>query len=96
MTGRIFYYIFALENFKRFCKMNVLSQNNVSLPSLSLKRELFKMDTEKNLRPYTMEEINEMLDQAEANFAAGRGIPGEEVFRELEEEFSEEDQTMKS
>ena len=76
--------------------MNVLSQNNVSLPSLSLKRELFKMDTEKNLRPYTMEEINEMLDQAEANFAAGRGIPGEEVFRELEEEFSEEDQMMKS
>ena len=54
------------------------------------------MDTEKDMRPYTMEEINEMLDQAEANFAAGRGIPGEEVFRELEEEFSEEDQTMKS
>ena len=74
--------------------MNVLSQNTVSLPSLSIQRELFKMDTEKVLKPYTIEEINEMLDQAEENFAAGRGIPGEEVFDELEEEFSKEDQVL--
>lgn len=32
-------------------------------------------------RRLTMEEINAMLDEAEANFAAGRGIPDEEVWR---------------
>ena len=35
--------------------------------------------------PYTMEEINAWLDQAEADFAAGRGIPAEEADREMEE-----------
>lgn len=34
-----------------------------------------------------MDEINTMLDEAEADFAAGKGIPDEEVWRELEDEF---------
>ena len=38
-----------------------------------------------------MEEVNAILDAAEANFEAGLGIPGEDVFRELEEEFARED-----
>lgn len=37
------------------------------------------------LKPYTMEEINAMLDAAEANFAAGRGIPHEESMRQARE-----------
>ncbi len=37
------------------------------------------------LKPYTMEEINAMLDEAEANFAAGRGIPHEESMRQARE-----------
>ena len=36
---------------------------------------------------YTKAELNAMLDKAEADFAAGLGIPHEEVMRELEEEF---------
>ncbi len=40
---------------------------------------------------YTLQEMNSMLDKAEANFAAGRGIPNEEVWRDLEEEFAKED-----
>lgn len=36
----------------------------------------------------TMEEVNAMLDEAEANFAAGRGIPHEEVMREWDEEIA--------
>ena len=48
-------------------------------------------DEENSLRPYTMEEINAMLDEAEAEIAAGIGIPDEEVWRELEEEFARED-----
>ena len=37
------------------------------------------------LVPYTMEEINAMLDEAEANFAAGLGIPHEESMRQARE-----------
>ena len=43
------------------------------------------------LKRYTKEELNAKLDQAERNFATGLGIPGEDVFRELEEEFALED-----
>lgn len=42
------------------------------------------------VKPYTMDEINAMLDQAERNFEAGMGIPSEEVFRDLEEELDEQ------
>jgi hypothetical protein len=41
-----------------------------------------------DLKPYTMEEINAMLDEAEANFAAGRGIPHEESMRQLDEKIA--------
>ena len=43
------------------------------------------------MKCFTMDEINAMLDEAEANFAAGKGIPDEDVWRELEEEFARED-----
>lgn len=36
---------------------------------------------------YTLKEMNALLDEAEANFAAGKGIPHEEVMREMDEEF---------
>ena len=35
---------------------------------------------------YTLKEMNALLDEAEANFAAGKGIPHEEVMREMDEE----------
>ena len=38
------------------------------------------------LRPFTMEELNAVADQAEADFAAGKGTPHEEVLREMDEE----------
>lgn len=38
-------------------------------------------------RPYTMEEVNAMLDSAEADFEAGRGIPDEEVWRRFDEKY---------
>ena len=40
-----------------------------------------------NLKPYTMEEINAMIDESEADIRAGRVIPSEQVFREIREEF---------
>ena len=42
-------------------------------------------------KPYTMEEINAMLDAAEAEIAAGKGIPDEEMWDELDEELSREE-----
>ena len=47
-----------------------------------------KVETPPQLKKYTMEEINAMLDEAEANMAAGRGIPHEVVMREWEEEIA--------
>lgn len=37
-------------------------------------------------RRYTKAEINAMLDEAEAEIAAGKGTPHEEVMREMDEE----------
>ncbi|MCR5588818.1 MAG: hypothetical protein K6F72_04300 [Bacteroidales bacterium] len=37
------------------------------------------------LKPYTMEEINAMLDEAEADIAAGRTTPHEESMRQARE-----------
>ena len=48
-----------------------------------------KQDSEEySLKPYTMEEINTMLDQAEADFAAGKGIPDDEAWDELDKELA--------
>lgn len=53
-----------------------------------------KKEEEELMRPYTKEEINAMLDQAEVNFAAGRGIPHEEVMREMEDEIAREERDL--
>ena len=45
-------------------------------------------DEEYSLRPFTMEELNARIDQAEAEIAAGFGIPDEEAWDDLEEEFA--------
>ena len=47
--------------------------------------EVYEEEEEERLTPYTMEEINAWIDQAEADFAAGRGIPAEEADREMDE-----------
>ena len=43
------------------------------------------------LNPYTVEELNARIDQAERESAAGLGQDSEEMFRELEEEFAREE-----
>ena len=47
---------------------------------------------QEQLKPYTMEEINAMIAQAERESAAGLGQDSEEMFRELQEEFAREEQ----
>ena len=41
-------------------------------------------EEEYSLRPYTMEEINTMLDEAEAAFEAGDNLTQDEVFQHKE------------
>lgn len=42
--------------------------------------------------PYTKEEINKMLDEAEARIAAGIYVTNEEVMRWVDEELAEEEE----
>lgn len=52
----------------------------------------YAMKNEKQqLKPYTMEEIRERMEIAESESAAGLGIDSEEMIRELENEFAQED-----
>ena len=48
--------------------------------------------SEENLKPYTMEEINAMIDESEAEIAAGLGTPHEDVMREWDEEIARMEQ----
>lgn len=49
------------------------------------------MFTESELRPYTIEEINARIDQAERESVLGLGIDTEEMLREMDEEFGHEE-----
>lgn len=44
-----------------------------------------------NPKPYTMQEIHSILDQAKRDFEAGLGIPDEEVWRKIDEEYTQEE-----
>ena len=46
--------------------------------------EYAKKEENKQLRPYTMQEIDEMLDEAEAAFEAGEYLTNDEVFHHKE------------
>ena len=45
-------------------------------------------------KPYTMEDINAMIDQSEADIAAGRVYEFDVAIAELEKEFAEEDREL--
>lgn len=44
-----------------------------------------------SMKPFTMEELNTRLDEAEAEIAAGIGTSHEEMMREWEEELAREE-----
>lgn len=46
---------------------------------------------EEHLKPYTMDEINAMIDESERQIAAGLCQDNDDVFRELQEELEQED-----
>ncbi len=49
-------------------------------------------DEEYSLRPFTVEELNARIDQAEAEIAAGRFVDDDDVWAELDEELAREEQ----
>lgn len=55
--------------------------------------EYAKKEEKEQLRPFTMKEIDDILDEAEADFDAGLGIPHEEVMRRWKERVAYEKQT---
>ena len=56
--------------------------------------EYSKKEESERLRPYTMQEIDGMLDEAERDFEAGLGIPDEGVWDELEKMEREEKEAL--
>ena len=48
-------------------------------------------NSEENLKPYTIEELHEMVAKGEQEFAEGKWQDSEDMFRELEEEFVKEE-----
>lgn len=71
-------------------------EDNAYLCSMKEKREI-AFDTmidelmKEQLPPYTMEEINAMIDEGERQFSEGKWQDSEEMLRELEEEFEREE-----
>ena len=67
-----------------FERLNALLDNDEALTQLSsymqrLQKKLKSEKAEEDLRPYTMEELNARIDEAEADDAADRLVPHEEV-----------------
>lgn len=50
----------------------------------ALKKEA-KKKAKEELKPYTMEELNERIDRAESNYAAGRVTNSEQVHAEMKD-----------
>ena len=47
-----------------------------------------------HMQPYTMDEVNSMIDQSERDIAEGRVYDFDEAMDELEKEFAEEDRKL--
>ena len=70
-----------LNNTQRFeLGMMLLNSYQPATTETLSQNELDVLEYERNLRPYTMEEINAMLDEAEAQ----EGIPDEEAWSDEE------------
>ena len=46
------------------------------------------------MKRYTIDEIHDMLNEAEANYVAGHGIPDEEAWDDLDVEFADMDKEL--
>ena len=77
----------ALTNLRDYLT-GTLSPANMLWLSTELADYAKKKEAEYPLKRYTKAELNAMLDEAEANFEAGLGIPDEDAWDDLEEELA--------
>lgn len=76
-----------------FSTLNPYLEDESFLKSmLSSAKALIKSKDDQRFRPYTMDEVNAMLDEAEARIAAGIYHTDEEVDRWIDEELTEEEE----
>ena len=81
---------YALNNLWTYLQGLSLSQSDREWLAGKL---VMPKDTTEQLKPYTIEELHEMIAQAERESAAGLGQDSEEMFREMQEEFAREEQS---
>ena len=95
------FHIFAVEDKKKGNNMSTatltnlveyligtLTPSDMRWVSKHLTEYADKQEATLPLKRYTKEEMNAMLDEAEVNFATGKGIPDEEAWNDLEEELA--------
>jgi len=70
-----------------------LSRSDMSWVANRLIEHLEKSE-EEPLKPYTIEELHERIRQSEADFAAGRYTPAEDLFRKWGMELDEEEERV--
>ena len=68
-----------------------LDDENFLKSMLASAKALIKTKDDHRFKPYTMDEVNAMLDEAEARIAAGIYHTDEEVDRWIDEELAEEE-----
>lgn len=79
----------TLQNLLDYLK-STLSSSNMLWLSERLK-ECAKEKTERELKPYTIEELHSRITQSELDSTQGRVYEFDDVIREIEEEFAREE-----
>ena len=92
-THPMSYYWDVVKDMDNSQKLELISILIDSMQPTAAKRH--EAEDEGNpLMPYTMEEINAMIDKSEADIAAGRVHDFDEAMDELEKEFAEEEREL--
>ena len=84
----------ATTYFAKVCDQAKMLDDSQKLELATILIESVRLQTAPppTMKRFTMDDINAMLDEAEADFAAGKGIPDEEVWRKWDEELAREEQ----
>ena len=68
---------------------DILATDDLDVLRTTQRRNLRMMELEKmnakGLAPYTMDELNARIDEAEAEFAAGKGVPAEAAHQRMKQ-----------
>lgn len=88
------YYWSLVKDMDDSQKLELIAVLAESIQSIGAYAKKSDDDEEYSLRPFTMEELNARIDQAEEDIAAGRVHDFDEAMDELEKEFAREDREL--